>query len=241
MNLTSSERLEDLQCDGLKIIQDKNLYAFSSDSVILANFIETKKNDICVEVGAGSGVISILLQAKHQQKKIYAFEIQPQMQNLCEKNILLNNLQEKIILCKDKIQNFEKYLQKKSVDVVFSNPPYFKKTDFEQNKVRKIAREEVCLSPEELVKTTCDMLKDGGSFYCSYSAERSVELFTLCQQNGLIIKEMFFTENGKGQVKLALFKAVKNAKNGVKVFKNLITNAENGDYLQELKTKNFKK
>ena len=65
-----SERIEDLQCDGLKIIQDNELYSFTSDSVILANFLKFKPNDIAVEIGAGSGVISILAQAKNKLKKI---------------------------------------------------------------------------------------------------------------------------------------------------------------------------
>ncbi len=241
MKLKPTERMEDLQCDGLKIIQDKNLYAFSSDSVVLANFVKTKKQDVCVEIGAGSGVISILLQAKMPLEKIYAFEIQKEMQNLCEKNIKLNKLEDKIKLVCDKVQNFEKYLKKESVDVVFSNPPYFKETNFEQTLSRKIAREEVCLPLGEFVETSAKLLKNNGSFYCCYLAERSAELIALCQKNNLIVKELFFTENGKGKVKLVVLKAVKNAKNGVKVYKNLITNEENGNYLEDLKTKNYKK
>ena len=66
MILGEGERLEDLQCNGLKIIQNKNLYTFTSDSVILANFVKTKANDIAVEIGAGCGVISILAQAKNK-------------------------------------------------------------------------------------------------------------------------------------------------------------------------------
>jgi len=241
MKLEKTERLEDLQCNGLKIIQDKNLYSFSSDSVVLANFVKTKKDDVCVEIGAGSGVVSILLQSKSPLKQIYAFEIQESMQKLCEKNIKLNGLEEIIKLVCDDVRNFEKHLEKESVNVVFSNPPYFKVTDFEQSEVKKIAREEVCLTLKDFVECSARMLRNGGSFYCCYSAERSVELITLCAKNNLIVKEMFFTENGKGQVKLVVLKAVKNAKQGVKVFKNLITNEENGDYLKILHTKNFGK
>ena len=241
MKLKDTERLEDLQCNGLKIIQDSQLYTFSSDSVILANFVKTKKEDVAVEIGTGCGVISILLQAKQDVEKIYAFEIQSEMQNLCEKNIKLNNLEDKIVLINDKIQNFENYLRPESVNVVFSNPPYFKETNFEQSEARKIAREEVCLPLNELVDCSARLLKNGGNFYCCYSAERVAELIELCQRKNLKIKEMFFTENGKGKVKLVVIRATKNGRNGVKVYKNLITNEENGDYLAELKTKNFLK
>ena len=234
-----SEQLEDLQCNSLKIIQNKSLYTFSSDSVILANFVKTKKQDVCVEIGAGSGVISILLTAKNHLNKIYAFEIQPLMADLCKKNVLLNNLQQKIEVVGDDIKKFESYIKKDSVDVVFSNPPYFKVTDFSQNLVRKIAREEVLLNMQDFIITVAKMLKAGGRFYCCYNCERACELISLCQKNSLIIKEMFFTENGKGKVKLIFIKAVKGAKNGVKVHPNLITNEENGDYLQTLHTKYF--
>ena len=73
MILEEGERLEDLQFDNLKIVQNKQLYTFTSDSVILANYISTKASDIAVEIGAGSGVISILVQAKNDIKKIFSF------------------------------------------------------------------------------------------------------------------------------------------------------------------------
>lgn len=240
MKLAKNERLEDLQCDGLKIIQNSKLYCFTSDSVILANYVQTKQNDRVVEIGAGSGVISILVQAKNQVGHITAFEMQTEMANLCNKNIDLNKLQDKIVVVCDKVQNFEKYIKKESVDVVFSNPPYFKETNFAQNDVKKIAKEEICLSLQDLVKCASQMLKNGGTFYCCYGAERSVELLTECQKQNLVIKEMFFTENGKKQVKLIVFKAVKGGKNGVKVLPNLITNEKDGNYLESLKTKNLK-
>ncbi len=241
MKLTESERLEDLQCKGLKIIQDKNLYAFTSDSVVLANFIKTKQKDVAVEIGAGSGVISLLVQAKNKLEKIIAFEIQPEMACLCDKNIKLNKLENLIDLHCDDAKNFESYFPKASVDVVFCNPPYFKPTNFPQSEIKKNAKEEIKLSCTDLCKVACEMLKNGGDFYCCYLAERSVELLCGLQNVGLMVKEMFFTENGKGQIKLIVIKAVKGAKFGVKVLPNLITNDENGDYLQTLHTKNYLK
>lgn len=241
MKLENDERFEDLQCDGLRIIQNSKLYTFTSDSVVLANFVSAKKNDIAVEIGAGCGVISILVQAKNDVKKIFAFEIQEKMQNLCKKNINLNDLSQKIELICDDIKNFKKFIQPASVDVVFSNPPYFKQTNFAQSEVKKIAKEEVCLNCVDLIKVTTKLLKDGGSFYCCYPAERVCEFITECQNNNLAVKEMFFTENGKNEVKLAIIKCVKGGKNGVKVFPNLITNEEDGTYLESLHTRFLKK
>lgn len=239
MNLDKKEKIEDLQCDNLKIIQNSSLYTFTSDSVILANYIKTKRGDIVVEIGGGCGVISILVQAKHPQARIFIFEIQEKMQELCKKNIKLNKLQDKIYLIPDDVKKFEQYLLVGSIDVVYANPPYFKVTKFDQKDVKKNAKEEVFLNANDLVLTASKMLRFGGAFYCCYPAERSTEIVCLCQKYNMAIKEMFYTENGKGQVKLFIFKAVKGGKSGVKVFPNLVTNDKNGDYLEKLHTKNF--
>lgn len=239
MILKKSERLEDLQCKGLKIIQDKNLYTFTSDSVVLANFVKTKASDVAVEIGAGSGMISILVQAKNKLKNITAFEIQSCMADLCQKNIELNSLQEKITLVRDDVKNFKEYVKPASVDVVFSNPPFYKATNFKQSEVKKIAKEDACLPVDVLASVSAKMLKDGGSFYCVYSAERVIELLVELQKNKLTTKEIFFTENGKGEVNLVVLKAVKGGKSGVKILPNLVRNDADGKYLETLHTKHF--
>ncbi len=241
MKLDKDERIEDLQCAGLKIIQNKNLYTFTSDSVILANFIKTGSQNFVVEIGAGSGVISVLLQAKCKIKKIMAFEIQKPLAMLCEKNIKLNALQEKIeVVCAD-AREFEKFIQKSSVDTVVCNPPYFKATNFKQTETKRIAKEEIFLSCEQLCQTASKMLKSGGAFYVCYPADRSAELVYTLQKHNLSTKQLFFTENGRGQVQTVFIKAVKNAHFGTKVMPNLVTNDKDGNYLEVLHTKYFSK
>ena len=237
MMLDSDERLEDLQCGDLKIIQNKNLYTFTSDSVILANFVKLKAKENAVEIGGGSGVVSILVSAKNKFNSIKIFEIQKELQQICEKNLKLNNLQDKIKLIKDDIKNYKKYLD--ACDVVYSNPPYFKVSDSNENMVKKIAKQEVMLSLDDFVKISSKILKFGGRFYCTYPAERACELIVKCNERNLQIKKMFFTENGKGVVNLVVVEAVKGGKFGVKVLPNLITNKSDGEFLEELKTKKF--
>ncbi len=233
------EQLEDLECNGLKIIQDKNLYTFTSDAVILANFIKLKARETAVEIGGGSGVISILLTAKNQVSKIKIFEIQEKMQNLCKKNIILNNLENKLDLICDDVKNYKKYIEVGSVDVVFSNPPYFPVSNYAMNEVKRIAKEESCLSLSELVDCASGMLKYGGRFYVVYKAERLAELIVACERNNLILKKMFFTENGKGAVNLVVAEFRKGGGRGVKVLPNLVTNKSDGEFLEDLKTRKF--
>lgn len=237
MQLEKNERLEDLQFEGLKIIQNSELYAFTSDSVVLANFLKIKPKENAVEIGAGSGVISILATKKTKAKKITAFEIQKDMFNLLEKNIKLNELNDKIEIINDKIQNFKKYFEVGSVDVVFSNPPYKKEGAclYNQNESKMVARHEKYLPIEDLCKCASDMLKFGGRFYCIYDADRSCELIYELIKNKLEPKRMFFTENGKGKTILVVIEAVKGGKHSVQVMPNLVTNDKNGEYIQKIK------
>ncbi|MBP3344657.1 MAG: methyltransferase [Clostridia bacterium] len=241
MTLEKDERIEDLQCKGLKIIQNKGLYTFTSDSVVLANFIQTKKKDICAEIGAGSGVISILLSAKTLFDKVYAFELQKQMADLLNKNIILNELQNKIIAINDDVENFKNYVGSGQVDVVFSNPPYMRSdVSHNDNSVRDMARHDEMLKIDKLCHAASSMLKFGGKFYVVYTAERAAELIYTLIENNLMPKRMFFTENGRGKVVLAVVEAVKGGKWGVKVLPQLTTNESDGKYLEELQTKYVK-
>ena len=238
--LKKNEQIEDLQCKGLKIIQNKALYTFTSDSVILANFLRIKSNEVCVEIGTGSGVISILASAKNKFNKIFAFEPQIDIANLAKRNIELNELNNKIEIINDKIQNYSKYLNKESVDVVFSNPPYMKTLKQScENEIRDCSRHDKTLPIEELCENVFHLLKFGGRFYVVYSAERSCELINCLIKNKLQPKQMFYTDNGKGRIVLVVIEAVKGGKSGVKVLPNLVTNKQDGEFLEKLQTRNF--
>ncbi len=240
VNLSKDERLEDLQCKGLKIIQNKNFYTFTSDSVVLANFIKLKKNDKCVEIGAGCGVISILLSAKTEFDKIYAFEIQDEMARLAEKNVLMNDLEDKICVVSDDVRNFKQHFEGESFDVVFSNPPYMRNDIARgKNPIKDKARHDEMLPIGDLCKTAYNLLKFNGRFYVVYTANRTAELIYTLVENNLEPKRMFFTENGKGKVILVIIEAVKGGKHGVEVLPHLETNDINGEYLNILHTRYF--
>ncbi len=237
--MDKTNQIEDLQCGGLKIIQNKALYTFTSDSVILANFVKIKRGEQALEIGAGCGVISILLTAKTNAAKIVAFEMQQPMAELAQKNIKLNKLEEKIEIICDKAQNYKKYFKEGEFDVVFSNPPYMKSVDGEERTTRYLSRHDDCLKIGELCDTASRALKFGGRVYFVYGADRSCELISEMIKHKLEPKTMFYTENGKGKVVLVVIEAVKGGKSGVKVLPNLVTNDKNGDYYERLQTRNF--
>lgn len=236
LNLKESERLDDLQFEGLKIVQDKNLYAFTSDSVVLANFLKIKTGERAVEIGSGSGVISILATKKTNVKEIVAFELQQPLYEMSLKSLAINHI-DNVKVINDDVRNFKKYLACGSVDVVFSNPPYKKEgaAAKNENESKAVARHEKSLPLQDLAKVAADMLKFGGRACFVYDADRSAEMIYSLICNNLQPKRMFFTENGRKKPILFVVEAVKGGKSGVKVLPNIVTNDKDGNYIQEIK------
>ncbi len=236
IQLCEGERIDDLQFENLKIVQNENLYSFTSDSVVLANFVKIKKSEKALEIGSGSGVISVLLTKKTDCKKIVCIEIQEKMCQMARKTLELNDIQDKIKIINDKAQNLGLYFERYSFDVIFSNPPYKKKGSAKENdnESRAIARHEKELPLEDLCKTIFDNLKFGGRAYLVYDADRTCELIFQLMRKGLQPKRMFFTENGKGRKILVVMECVKGGKPCVEVMRTVVTNDRGGAYIHEI-------
>lgn len=227
-------RTDDLCLDGLKLNQYVNGYNFTSDSVLLANFVSTKKSDVCVEVGTGCGIISILVSHKLNPKKIYAFEIQEKMARLAKDNCKMNGKENIEVVC-DKFQNVLSHV--KTCDVVFANPPYFKDGTslINPNEEKAISRHEQFLPLEELCGSVKKVLKFGGKFYVVYPASRLAELFNQLQKNNLEPKRMFLAQpNENKNASVVFVEAVHGGKSGMVVMPTLITNTLDGNYVQTI-------
>ena len=230
--MTNSLRLDDLNLNGLKLYQYIDGYAFTSDSVILSNFIKTTKKDICVEIGSGSGIISILVNYKCTPQKIICFEMQEKYANLTKMNFEFNKMENFEIIC-DKIQNYKNYLAN-PVDVVFSNPPYDKNNVCKRSEKEEIAiaKHEQYLTLEELICSASKILKFGGKFYFVYPAQRLDEIFVLLDKYKLTPKRVFFAQPTINKdANTVYIECHKCGKCGVKVLPTLVTNNLDGDYV----------
>lgn len=231
--LKSNERIEDLQLDDLKIIQASDGYCFTSDAVILANFIDAKPNHKLLEIGSGSGIISILVAYKTKCEDISAVEIQSTLAEMSQRSVELNNLQNVIKIYNSDIKDFAK-TQKSYYDIVYSNPPYSKLESVipMENEQQQICRYEKSLNLEELISCASKLLKDKGHFYAVYDAERVVDLIACLRNNRLEPKRLFFTQaSSEKNAKLIVIDAVKNGKPSAKVLPTLITNDTDGSYI----------
>lgn len=212
IRLENGEKFDDLLIDGRKIIQNKNLYMFTSDSVKLANFVCAKQSDQLVELCSGSGIIGILIALTQKPKSLTMVEVQPSLATMCEKSILLNNLEGKIKVINKKLQGISKEIGTEMFDVVFCNPPYEKNILNSQNESEVIARSEKLVNIGEICKEAKALIKFGGKFYCCFPASRVFELSNALYLNGFAIKETQFVFDKNKKARLVLVKAIKGGK-----------------------------
>lgn len=229
IDLKPDENLEDLQYGGLKIIQSASEYRFTTDAVLLANFVRGARGKTVVELGAGCGVISILIAKKQQPKRVVAVEIQPVMFDLLERNVRLNGLEIETV-CSD-MREVKRFAT--DADIVVCNPPYRAKNSGEgqiKESVRN-CRHETLIDLDGAAASACSALRFGGSFFLVHQAERFADVACSIRANGLELKEACLVRSFSGQApKHALFKAVKGGKVGLKWIPDIVVFDENGGY-----------
>lgn len=238
IKLNENERIDDLEYKGLKIIQNTAGFCFGIDAVLLSDFAkEIKNNSNVLDLGTGTGILSILLSKKTNLNKIYGIEIQEQVAEMAERSVKLNDLENKIEILNMDIKDLKNKFDKNTFDAIVTNPPYKKletgKTCERENKF--ISRHEVTASLEDFIKTSFDLLKDKGSLYMVHRPERLSEIIYLLKTYKLEPKKIrLIHSNINQEPKLVLIKAVKNAKEFLTVEKPLFIYNEKGEYTEEI-------
>jgi tRNA1Val (adenine37-N6)-methyltransferase len=230
------ERIDDLQYKNLKIIQNTDGFCFGLDSVLLSEFAkDIKKNATVMDLGTGTGILSILLSKKANVKKIYAVEKQEDVANMAGRSVSLNKLEDIIEVINSDIKDLKKYENK--IDAIITNPPYKKKgtgIDSENDK-KQISKFESTANLDDWIKVSSRLLKDKGTFYLVYRVARLTELIDILNKYKLEAKVIRYVYAKEGEQSiLMLLKAVKNAKPFLKVEKPLIIYNEDGSYKQEI-------
>lgn len=238
INLEENERIDDLEFQNLKIIQNKNGFCFGIDSVLLSDFAkEIKQGSKIMDLGTGTGILPILLSAKTQNTKIIGIEIQEEVAKMASKSVILNNLQDRIeIVCGD-IKNLQNRYEPNSFDVIITNPPYKKRGTGATNetKAKLISRHEITANLEDFIASAKYVLKDQGSMYIVHRPERLVDIFYHLRKQKLEPKIIRMVQpNKEKEPNLVLIKAIKNAKPFLKIEKPLIIYNEEGKYTKEV-------
>jgi len=217
------ERLDEF--GGLRIIQKKDGPYFSIDAVILADFAEVRKGNKVADLGAGGGIISLLLASKIGLDKIIAVEIQEELADVARRNAMINNLDDKIDVVTDDLKLANKNFPAEQFDLVVSNPPYrvVGSGRLNPNSSRAIARHEIKCTLDDVLRSAFHLLKNHGRFAIVYRPDRLVDLISGCRKYRLEPKRLQVVyPDYEHESNLVLLEAVKNGQADCKIMKTMV-------------------
>ncbi len=221
--LFEGERLDTVN-ENIRLIQKKEGLTFGTDAYLLAAFMRPSKNARVLELGGGTGIISLLCASRGKFKEIYIAEIQEDFAELCRRNAILNGLDSAVkTLCADvrelRSENFGGEL-----DIVYSNPPYMRVDAGKRNEhdAKFIARHEVCGNIEDFCHAASHLLKFGGLFYCVYRPDRMCDLLAAMRKHKLEPKRMtFVSADTSAAPSMILVEAKKGGSTGLRLTRPL--------------------
>ncbi|MCR5715999.1 MAG: tRNA1(Val) (adenine(37)-N6)-methyltransferase, partial [Lachnospiraceae bacterium] len=231
VELKPNERIDDLQRNGYRIIQDPDRFCFGMDAVLLSGFAAQAKGDALLDLGTGTGIIPILMEAKTQIAKLTGLEIQEESADMARRSVALNGLEEKIEIVTGDIKEADRYFRAASFDVVTCNPPYMIGEHGLTNpeSAKAIARHEVLCTFEDVTRVSAKLLKPGGHFYLVHRPFRLAEIIVTLHEAKLEPKRMQlvypFVDKEPNMV---LIEAVRGGKSRMQVEKPLVVYREPG-------------
>lgn len=237
VKLKEGERLDFLDRNGYRIIQDDKTFSFSIDAVLLSSFANGKKNNKILDLGTGTGVIPILMEARYPQNSFYAMEVQENSYDMASRSVAYNNLSDKITIINDDIKNIKNHFESGFFDIVTTNPPYLENGsgDKKDTVYKALARTESTATLEDFIKTSSYSLKYGGAFYMVHRPNRLVDIFHLMRVYDIEPKIIRFVQPyANKEPNIVLIKGLKGSKSSLKIMDNLVVYDENRKYTPQM-------
>lgn len=235
--LKENERIDDLERNGYHIIQDTSRFCFGMDAVLLTGFARVKQGARVLDLGTGTGIIPILLEAKTEAEHLTGLEIQEDSADMARRSVLLNGLEHKIDIVTGDIKEAGSLFDAASFDVITCNPPYMigQHGFTNEEDAKAIARHEILCTLEDVVSQTAKLLKPGGNFFMVHRPFRLAEIMTVLQAYKLEPKRMQlvypFVDKEPNMV---LIEANRGGRPRMTVEKPLIVYREPGVYMPEI-------
>ncbi|MEG2246079.1 MAG: tRNA1(Val) (adenine(37)-N6)-methyltransferase [Romboutsia sp.] len=237
IKLKETERIDDLQLKGLKLIQDTTGFCFGVDAVLLANFAKVKKGAKIVDLGTGTGIIPTLIAGKSEASKIIGVEIQEEVYEMATRSVKLNNLEDRVKIINADIKTIDKELEVHGYHVVTSNPPYMHIDGIKNpNDKKAISRHEVKCNLEDVIKAASRLTMPKGKFFMIHRPTRLVDIIDLGRKYKLEPKQIQFIHPRAGKApNLMLVEFAKDGKPELKILDPLYVYGEDGNYTEELR------
>lgn len=237
IDLKEHERIDDLHRNGYRIIQKEKAFCFGMDAVLLSGFAVVKPGEKALDLGTGTGIIPILLEAKTDGSHFTGLEIQEEMAEMAGRSVILNGLEQKIDIITGDIKEAGRIFGGASFDIVTTNPPYMNDSHGLKNPdlPKAIARHEVLCTLEDVVREGAKVLRPGGRFYIVHRPHRLIEIITALTKYRLEPKRMKLVHPFVDkEANMVLIEAVRGGRSMLKVEKPLIVYKEPGVYTDEI-------
>jgi tRNA1(Val) A37 N6-methylase TrmN6 len=227
------ETLDSFYYGRVLILQKKRGYRFSVDAPLLADFIHTRPADNLLELGAGNGVISLLLSRK-PFRRVVCLEVQPGLAALARSNIALNRLEKKIVVLEQDLRTFR---PEEKFDLVFSNPPYIKRTGGHLclSEEKSIAKHEIKSDIFDIMQAAGSVLEKDGRACFIYPLKRKGDFDRALEAVGLKVKIVRLVHSRGGQPARWFMAECRFAAPSPEVLPPLWVYDERGEYTPELK------
>ena len=235
--LYPDERLDDLQRNGYKIIQNPNKFCFGIDAVLLSGFADIKKGSRVLDLGTGTGILPILLAAKTEAKSFEGLEIQEESADMARRSVAYNGLQELIHITTGNIAEASSLFGCSSFDAVVTNPPYMNDKHGLKNPdmAKAIARHVILCSLEDVVRESSRVLQPKKSLFMVHRPFRLAEIFQTLQKHHMEPKRMRLIHPYlKKEPNMVLIEAVKDGNPMIKIEPPLIVYKSPGVYTKEI-------
>ncbi len=231
------ERLDELQRNGYFIIQDPGRFCFGMDAVLLSGFARVKKGEKAIDLGTGTGIIPILLEAKTKGEHFTGLEIQPESADMAKRSVQYNHLEEKIDIVTGDIKEASKLFGASSFDVVTTNPPYMIGAHGLINPAdtKAIARHEILCVLDDILRESARLLKPQGRFYMVHRPFRLAEIFCSMVAYHIEPKRMRLVyPYADKEPNMVLIEGMRGGKSRLAVEKPLIVYSAPGVYTEEI-------
>ena len=225
--------------DNMYIYQDSDMFNFSLDSVLLANFVTiNKKYKNIMDIGCGNAPIPLILSTR-TNAKILGVEIQKEVARLAKESVKINDLENQIEIINDDINKLYENLESDTFDVITCNPPYFKykeTSNLNDSKYKVIARHELMLDIPRLLKISRKLLKNNGILAIVHRPERLLDILMEMKNNNIEPKRIqLIYPNEEKEANILLVEGAKNGKPGIKIMPPIYAHDKDGNYTENIK------
>lgn len=236
--LKGKERVDQLFSTDVKIIQNKEVFSYSVDSVLLSRFPKIPKKGLIVDLCSGNGAVGLFASTK-TEAKIVEVEIQERLADMAKRSIALNELEHQVTMVNDDLDHLLDHVPRSQVDLILCNPPYFKSTETSKKNISEhylLARHEITTNLDDICKISQQALKTNGKLAMVHRPDRFLEILDTFRKYKIAPKRIQFVYPKQDkEANMLLIEGIKDgSEDGLKILPPLIVHKDNGDYTDEI-------